>query len=339
MSSITWHTEDILSTELKNQFHFSFDKLFSDVFAKLNNAKFELGQFEFEKTQFYVPCLFREGKLLTSLQLLYVPSREDHPKLDKTLEKAMLDHFVNLLKKEQRVDRILQPMHWSVFQAAPAGSIDAPFGSYQIDLSLNEEEIWKGLHSKHRNVIRNAEKKDAIIIDGPAAISRFYELYKDTMQRNNMFLEPLSYFEDLRDSGISYYCGVVSVSDHDMGAVFIPYTKQGGYYVFGGSEARITLTGAMNYLHYKAILNLREKGVKVYDFVGARLSDVSGTKLDGIQKFKKRFGGELKEGLLWKMDLNKTKCKMYDLALKTKLKLKGSKPLQDIIDQERAKFG
>ena len=86
------------------------------------------------------------------------------------------------------------------------------------------------------------------------------------------------------------------------------------------------------------ITELKKRGVKKYDFVGARLSDVSGTKLAGIQKFKKRFGGELKRGYLWKKDINLMKCKLFDLALKVKLKLKGVSMPKDIIDQEKIKL-
>jgi lipid II:glycine glycyltransferase (peptidoglycan interpeptide bridge formation enzyme) len=82
---------------------------------------------------------------------------------------------------------------------------------------------------------------------------------------------------------------------------------------------------------------MKTKGVKEYDFVGARLSDITNTKLEGIQNFKKRFGSELVKGYLWKLDIDKTKCKTYDSLLKIKCKLKGTKFPKDIIDQELSK--
>ena len=215
----------------------------------------------------------------------------------------------------------------------------APFGTYELDLRLTEDELWKGLHSKHRNVIRNAEKKGGEVRSGIEEVNTFYQLYVETMNRNGMFFEPLSYFKELVDIWNKHiYCAVVYSNGEPQGAVFVPYSNEGAYYVYGASAEKITLTGAVNYLHYQLILELKERGVNKYDFVGARLSDVSGTRLEGIQKFKSRFGGALKEGLIWKMDINPSKCRIYDIALKTKLKLKGLENKGDIIDQERRKY-
>ena len=57
-----------------------------------------------------------------------------------------------------------------------------------------------------------------------------------------------------------------------------------------------------------------------------------------FKNLKARFGGELVEGVLWKMDLNKIKCKLYDKSLNLKLKFIGFKNREDIIDQELKKI-
>ena len=75
--------------------------------------------------------------------------------------------------------------------------------------------------------------------------------------------------------------------------------------------------------------HLKEKGVKKYDFVGVRLKN-NNPALEGIFRFKKGFGGELKEGYLWKIDILPLKAKAYDLMVKLK---SGNDKLTDIIDQ------
>ena len=273
MDKVVWHTSEFLNEENKSLFHFSFLRSFSEVYASINSAVFQVAEINLRAEKFYLPCLLRKGKLLNTIQLLYAPVNVKGELVISENEKEILDVFVAALMKDKKVDRILQPAVWSLFQGFPENSTVAPFGSYQINLENSEEELWKALHSKHRNVVRNAEKKGASILSGEEAIARFYKLYKGTMERNDMFLEPQSYFEKLGASQVPYYCGVVHDDNHDIGGVFIPYTQHGAYYVYGGSEARISLTGAMNFLHYKAMLALKGEGVELYDFVGARFSN------------------------------------------------------------------
>jgi lipid II:glycine glycyltransferase (peptidoglycan interpeptide bridge formation enzyme) len=118
----------------------------------------------------------------------------------------------------------------------------------------------------------------------------------------------------------------------------MPFTRFGAFYLYGASADKIEVTGAMNYLHWQSILQMKEKGVKRYDFAGARLSDVSGTRLEGIQQFKARFGSALDEGFLWKKDLSYMPCHLFDNLLSFKLKLKRQKVPKDIIDQEKMRI-
>ena len=59
---------------------------------------------------------------------------------------------------------------------------------------------------------------------------------------------------------------------------------------------------------------MRDQGVNQYDLTGVRINSSNET-LQGIFKFKKGFGGELKKGYLWKADMNSFKCMIYDLLL------------------------
>jgi hypothetical protein len=69
------------------------------------------------------------------------------------------------------------------------------------------------------------------------------------------------------------------------------------------------------------------------------LSDVRGTKLEFIQRFKARFGCELQQGWLWKADVHPARCRAWDAMHRVNAWLKGRPPAPaDIIDQERAKL-
>ncbi len=75
--------------------------------------------------------------------------------------------------------------------------------------------------------------------------------------------------------------------------------------------------------------NLKKHWELKYDFVGVRLKNNNPT-LDGIFRFKKGFGGDLKQGYLWKLDLLPMKAKAYDVIVKM---MKGENRVTDIIDQ------
>ena len=278
-----------------------------------------------------------ESKLLTFGRFLYQPTYIDGRIPTKEQENAILNSWLAYLKKGRIVHRITQPNTASLFQSFPTGATYCPFGSYRIDLQLPTEVLLKNLHPKHRNGIRSAEKKGAYIKVGNSQLETFHHLYESTMSRSNMHAESLTYFKGLFDSvGVkNLFCGVVYSVDHEpQGAVLVPFTNFGAHYIWGASAEKVKVTGAINYLHYSMMMDLKKNGVKFYDFVGARLSDVTGTKLDGIQKFKKRFGGILHEGYLWKADINKLRCNIYDLIAKITGRAKG----MDIIDQEIIKL-
>ena len=52
---------------------------------------------------------------------------------------------------------------------------------------------------------------------------------------------------------------------------------------------------------------MKRIGVKKYDFMGARLNVEKGSKYESIQKFKQRFGCELKKGVHWEAQFNPLK--------------------------------
>ncbi len=85
----------------------------------------------------------------------------------------------------------------------------------------------------------------------------------------------------------------------------------------------------MKFLHYEMMKHLQSKGVQQYDLVGVRIG-CQDPALEGIFKFKKGFGGTLKEGYLWKTDLQPSPLVLYDWIQRIRnINLHG-----DIIDKE-----
>jgi hypothetical protein len=286
----------------------------------------------------YVLMSTIRSKLIVNAQILSVPFSGNNPS-NSSDQKKFFEGLLREMKAQKIADRIVTPQNYIVFDAVPEGSKYCRFGSYQVDLHPATEQLYSNVHPKHRNKINKAERAGVEVRSGVKELEVFYHLYVQTMNRSSMFCESFdffkSYFHSLGDDNC--ICAVAYHNGEPQGAILAPFTNFCCYYIYGASADRITESGAINFLHWKVMLMMKDRGIKAYDFVGARLSDVSNTKLEGIQSFKERFGGELKKGFLFKADINTTKCAVYDSLVKIKNRVKGVPSFKDIIDQENAK--
>jgi len=248
-------------------------------------------------------------------------------------DKYEQDFLNNLVKKveELNIDIIIQPTTNVVFNKYPNNSIYAPFATYKINLTLSQDELWNNLHSKHRNVIRNAEKKGIKVYENDYNIDEIYNLIKSTFVRSSMsFMSLEKFIGQIKNLGKNIKIFVAKTEDGTIqGCAIIPFNHYSGYYLHGGSIKR-PLTGAMNFLQWKIILSLKKENILRYDFVGARVNVKKGTKLEGIQKFKERFGANMHIGYMWKYPIKPWKYKLFNIIYKLLKKSEG-----DIIDQER----
>ena len=104
---------------------------------------------------------------------------------------------------------------------------------------------------------------------------------------------------------------------------------------YSAYNGRICATlGANHLLFWEAIKYAKQKGIKYFDFIGARINPIPGSKQEEIQKFKKHFGEELIKGFLWKMPINKFKYSFYNFLIRIEYLFKLKKFIGDIIDQE-----
>lgn len=296
--------------------------------------------FYFDKLNALMPVRKYSVKGFSLLQIIYPPVILNGKRLSVNDEKQFLNEFVTLVKKQKIAIRIIQSYSYAVFSTVPDDSISCPFGTYVINMSgYSEDELFSHIDPKGRNKIRNAQKNGVELKWGIDLINDFYVLYKSTMEKSKMYCDPIVHFKQMVDNlgSDNVLCGVSYLNDKPQAALFIPYTNYCGYYLHGAMAAKMDNPGAMDYLQWEAISILKQKGVKQYDFVGARLSNVSGTKLEGIQNFKKKFGGELIKGYLWKIDIDNVQCKLFDGLLIVNRTIKRAAKHRDIIDEELEK--
>ena len=293
------------------------------ILAQEKYLRIKSDNFGYLVSENYILPYFLDTRLIfTRMVFTYgLIAKKDNLTIDD--EKEFLDAMVDLVKKDKLCDFIYKAQSNVIFNVCPKESDCVPWGSYDIDLSLNDEELIKSFHGKHRNVIKKA-KKDGVKILQTKDIKIVQGLIADTMTRQRVIHFPsLAYLTKLNDAIPNNLLCLISMKDNELQgtAVFI-YDDEKSYYMYGGSSNR-PYTGSINLLHYEAMKLFRKKNVKMYDFVGARINFEKGSKYEGLDRFKNRFGTSLTKGFAFRTVVSPLKFKMFNLISKIYLKLKG----------------
>lgn len=321
--------------EIKLNWNENYSIFAKDDFLKYacenkNNEYGYLGGYENNELLFVLPYIIKNRLIFHYIQFQTATIKIK----ESNLEKEFLNKVIKYLAYK-KIDFVASPPVSALFDNYPDKSIKCKFGSYVIDLALSEDELWQNLHGKHRNVIRKAMKNNLTIKQNDWEES--YNIFNNTLSRSKMkFISKVDFLNQYKDKD---YVKLYSIYKDDkiQGAVLILYSKYKSYYLYGGSTDNIVL-GAMNLLHWELIKILKNEGVKKYDFLGARLCPPKKSKLEGIQRFKSRFGTKMQIGYLWKYNINPIKSFIYSTLLKILAYKNRRKFIGDIIEQEKNNF-
>lgn len=249
-------------------------------------------------------------------------------------EMHFLDGVVCLIKNDLRhVDFILQSPTNVVFKIYPNNSIFCQFGTYVVDLLQDENNIFKQIHQKHRNVIKKAQSDGVTIVNGKQYCNEVLNIINQTMLRQKMTpfnSAAVNEFECL-NKNIEYYVSIYK--NIVQGAALIYWDQYSAYYMYGGSIDK-PHSGSLNLMHWQIIQDMKKKGIQKYDFVGARIHPLKYSKISTIQRFKARFGGCMKIGYLWKYPIKPFKYKMFNIIKTLYSIFRFKKVSKDVIDQE-----
>ena len=169
------------------------------------------------------------------------------------------------------------------------------YGSSVLDLTQNEDTIFSNIHSKHRNVIRKAQKEGVEIYENTSEqdIYDFQKITVETYARSNKvplgigYL--LKYFHALSKTDrikvfFAKHNGIIQA-----GAIFIVSDNMSIYW--HGSSINNCILGSSNLLQWEAIRYFKKNGIIWYDFGGCSFGEDEKTM--SINRFKDRFGGKL----------------------------------------------
>ncbi|MBK7964616.1 MAG: peptidoglycan bridge formation glycyltransferase FemA/FemB family protein [Bacteroidetes bacterium] len=280
----------------------------------------------------WIPIAIESKLFIREAQFLNAPSKNG-VELNSNQQLDFFNKLILVLKAQKIAHRIIQPHPAGIISAVPEKAKWIPFGTYITHLNLfaSDEELLNSYDTKYKKAIQHSINNGGVVKFGEEVYNDFYNLYCQTTKRANIHQDTENYFDECRKHLGSEHTltAVVYDGEQPLGGIFINYSKNTSLCTHAGSGGNSKLYGAMKLLHYESMKKLRDSGVQNYDLVGVRIGS-SNEALEGVFRFKKGFGGYLKEGYLWKMDLETTSIKIYEFF--QKLKNKDSKA--DIIDQE-----
>ena len=245
-------------------------------------------------------------------------------------EKLFLDQVIQKCKEENLCDFIYKAQANALFGVYPENSDYIEWGSYVVDIASSHENIFNNIHAKHRNRIRHAEKH-GVIVQETDNIVQVYEIIKQTFTRQKKLLYPsIAYLKKLKNNLQEHIVFFEVLKDNEpQGVSVIIFDSQTANCIYAGSIEE-PFSGSLALMHYKAMVFFNTRKLKAYDFMGARIDVSKGSKFDGIQRFKKRFGAELKQGYAFQVIIKPLKFKFFNILVKIYFKVKGSE-FEDIL--------
>jgi hypothetical protein len=250
--------------------------------------------------------------------------------LDVDEEKLFLNKATEYLRSTG-VDMIMPGANAAVFRTYPDGALAAPYGTFIKDLDQAEDALMKEIHPTFRYNIRRGTRENVRIKEGLEYLDTAYGLIAETLRRSG---QPFRKYDDFKQAILSLGEQVkILVAEHEglcQGCMVVPFSNHAAYTWYCGSRSEPVI-GAMHLLHWAAMRRFREMGVRYFDFQGVRIDPEKGSKQEGILNFKRRFGGRLVQGYVWKYAFRPITSVAYYVVVRL---LKGG----DIVDVERHKL-
>ncbi len=221
---------------------------------------------------------------------------------DKRLQEIRLNYSTN---------------HWNLRKA---NTDILPSNTIMMDLKKDTDTLLANMKPKTRYNInlagRKAVKIRSLDLD---SLDIWYELYRQTAQRNNFFLHDINYFRIVltarandTQSPADVYLLIAEVNEKPLAAMFLVVTGTRGTYLYGASATENRNYMATYALQWKAMQIAKEKGCTEYDFFGISPQADPAHPMYGLYRFKSGFGGQIYHRMgCWDYPLDQEKYAIY----------------------------
>jgi len=164
-----------------------------------------------------------------------------------------------------------------------------------INLENKPEEILSQMKSKWRYNISLAEKKGVTVKTcGIEEIETFYNLLKETAQRDGISVHGLNYYKTLFElCGEKIKLYTASHEGETLAAIVVLFWGKDATYLYGASSNNKRNLMAPYALQWKAMQDAKEKGCINYDLFGIPPNEDPSHPMAGLYRFKTGFGGQI----------------------------------------------
>jgi hypothetical protein len=277
-----------------------------------------------KSNQALIPFQKVKLKFLKYIKYLYCPLNIDSKEFNSIEEKIILDNFHDFVWN--LCDVILPPEHYVNFKSIPNKVYYYEFGIISIDLKKDIQQINGEINSSFRSKIRQALKNDVNIQIHPSNLKLFYQLYEQTHIRQEIKPESLKFFESyLTNLSSNTLIGISKSGNNIESGIFCLKDNLNCYYEYGGSVEKTKFSGSNKLLFLKLIELLKSSGISKLILGGYRKNATENSKNYGIQLFKLRLGGKVKEGIHFYKVMSPFKFKLFNFLLNVKSYFSGSK--------------
>jgi hypothetical protein len=228
-------------------------------------------------------------------------------------------------------DMVIPATTNTVFRTYPEGADAAPYGSYTVDLTRPEDELWDRIERITRQNIKTARSAGLTVVDGSLALPSVHAMVAHTFKRSGLpFMSWREFERYVQGLGKHGKVLLATVDGRIESCVVFAFSRYGAYAVYAGNPDQ-PMQGANKLLYWEAMCQFKQAQVRRFDFVGARIRPEHGSKHEGINALKRRLGATLTEGYIWKYPLSPLKYRLYCAAARWR---SGG----DIVDAERHKL-
>lgn len=181
----------------------------------------------------------------------------------------------------------------------PAPMFITPEVTWELDITLPEEDILAGMRKTTRYLIKKGLANDELVCQvgsEPADLEVFLDLYRQTVGRHAFQAFTLDYLrKEMEFLGQENQLSVLSAHyrGQPLAAAMIVFYDKTAYYHQGASANVQPKDAPASYLiQWKAIQEARKRGCQRYNFWGIADRDDPRHAYHGLSLFKKGFGGE-----------------------------------------------
>ena len=178
----------------------------------------------------------------------------------------------------------------------PAHATHFPETTLTLDLMQSEEQLLAQMKPKGRYNIRLAEKHGVTVRESTTAEAAdiFFDLLEKTIARDGFAGHAHGYYRDflhMLSKSNQASCFIAEQSGQPVAASFVTYFADRATYYYGASDHASRQMMAPYLVQWMAIKAAKERGLKIYDFLGIAPADAKDHQLAGVTNFKKKFGG------------------------------------------------